>query len=90
MDLPWSDDAPQLCPRAGQAVKMRIWTLLDDETLDLQGFCLLGGRPRTFLEVGDGAAKRIRTPDPRITNSEIFGASHINQCLANAKRGLSL
>jgi hypothetical protein len=35
-------------------------------------------------------AKRIRTPDPRITNSEIFGVSHINQCLANAKRGLSL
>ena len=35
-------------------------------------------------------AKRIRAPDPRITNSEVFGTSHINQCLANAKRGLSL
>jgi hypothetical protein len=35
-------------------------------------------------------AKRIRTPDPRFTNSEFFGVSHINQCLANAKRGLSL
>jgi hypothetical protein len=38
----------------------------------------------------DGAAKRIRTPDPRITNSEFFGASLIYQCLANGKRVLFL
>jgi hypothetical protein len=35
-------------------------------------------------------AKRIQTPDPRITNSEILVVSHINQCLAKDKRGLSL
>jgi hypothetical protein len=28
--------------------------------------------------------------DPRITNSQIFEMSNINQYLANAKRGLSL
>ena len=35
-------------------------------------------------------AKRIRTPDPRITNSQLASVTHINQCVANAKRGLSL
>ncbi len=32
-----------------------------------------------------GAAKRIRTPDPRITNSQIFLAVHIDQYLTNTK-----
>jgi hypothetical protein len=32
---------PQLCPHCGQAVKMRIWTLLDDKSLDLQCFLLV-------------------------------------------------
>src|ERR1700680_650419 len=47
----------------------------------------------TSLDVlgsGSGAAKRIRTPDPRITNSQLASVTHINQCVANAKRGLSL
>jgi hypothetical protein len=35
-----------------------------------------------------GAAKRIRTPDPRITNPQVFLATLINQYLTNAKRDL--
>jgi hypothetical protein len=35
-----------------------------------------------------GAAKRIRTPEPRITNSQIDCMTYINQNLANAKRDL--
>jgi hypothetical protein len=35
-----------------------------------------------------GAAKRIRTPDPRIANSQVFLAMPINQYLTNAKHDL--
>jgi hypothetical protein len=37
---------------------------------------LFGGRLRTFLEVRSGAAKRIRTPDPRITNALLYQLSY--------------
>ena len=36
-----------------------------------------------FLEVGSGAAKRIRTPDPRITNALLYQLSY---CGMQAKR----
>jgi hypothetical protein len=35
-----------------------------------------------------GAAKRIRTPDPRTTNPQVFLAMLINQYLTNGKRDL--
>jgi len=41
-----------------------------------------------ILKLFSGAAKRIRTPDPRITNSQVFLAAPINQYLTNAKRDL--
>jgi hypothetical protein len=67
---------PPVMPHLGQAAKTRIWTLLDEISLDLQCLRLFARRLWTFLECGVGAAKRIRTPDPRITNSEILGVSH--------------
>ena len=35
----------------------------------------------------NGAATRIRTGDPRITNSQVSSTTHINRSLANDKRG---
>jgi hypothetical protein len=80
---------PQKYPHCGYAVNRRRWTSLDARMSIFAYFLGVFRRLRTFLE-GVWCAKRIRTPDPRITNSEIFGVSHINVCLTNAKRGLSL
>jgi hypothetical protein len=71
MDLNWNDDAPSYAPYSGQAVKMRIWTLLDEICLELQRFLLAGRKSLDALGCGVWCAKRIRTPDPRITNSGV-------------------
>src|SRR5882724_9124960 len=76
MHLPWRDDAPSYAPtpvRPSRCESGHYWTI---RALIYSGFCLLGGRLRTFLEVGDGAAKRIRTPDPRITNALLYQLSY--------------
>src|SRR5580698_11173152 len=54
------------------------------KALIYRNFCVSGGRLRTFLEVGGGAAKRIRTPDPRITNALLYQLSY---CGVQPERG---
>jgi hypothetical protein len=49
---------------------------MDDICLVFQHFRLFGGRLWMFLEVRVGAAKRIRTPDPRITNALLYQLSY--------------
>jgi hypothetical protein len=62
---------------------MRIWTFVDVKTLDLQGFLLVDSTSPDVLGRCDGAAKRIRTPDPRITNALLYQLSY---CGALPKR----
>ena len=50
--------------------------ILDDKRLDLQGFLLIWRTSLDVLERGIGAAKRIRTPDPRITNALLYQLSY--------------
>jgi hypothetical protein len=85
MDLSESDDAPSYAPTLVRLSRSEFGHYRTIKGLDYSVFCLFCGRIWTFLEVGSGAAKRIRTPDPRITNSQIYLAMPINQYLTNAK-----
>jgi hypothetical protein len=63
-------------PHFGQAVKTRIWILLDEICLVLQGFNLLGGRLWTFLEGG-----LVRKEDSRLRGNVLSMFIKLSHCV---------
>src|ERR1700733_8458669 len=76
MDLSKSDDAPSYAPTLVRLSRCESGHYQTKLALFLRCFGLFGRRLWTFLEVGVGAAKRIRTPDPRITNALLYQLSY--------------
>src|ERR1700678_762869 len=76
MDLSESDDAPSYAPILLRLSRRESGRYSTKCTLFFGIFYLFGGRLWTPLEGRAGAAKRIRTPDPRITNALLYQLSY--------------